>query len=179
MPTTEASAVHFTLNGRPATVRHTDGKTLLEVLRATPEAGGVHLTGTKEGCAEGECGACTVLLNDAAVMSCLVPAPAVAGCHVTTIEGLASQEESNDHPPTLHALQRAFVLAGATQCGYCTPGLLMSAACLLAETPSPDRHAIEQALAGNLCRCTGYAKIIEAVLSVSEHTRPHEADRRE
>lgn len=170
--TTEASSVHFTLNGQPATIQQATGKTLLAALRATPEMGGVHQTGVKEGCAEGECGACTVLLNGAAVMSCLVPAPAVAGCTVRTIEGLAADEGQSDQLPVLHALQRAFVTAGATQCGYCTPGLLMSAARLLAENPAPDRPAIEQALAGNLCRCTGYAKIIEAILSVGRLAEP-------
>jgi len=164
----EADAIQFTLNGHPATVHHTNGKTLLDLLRATPEAGGVHLTGTKEGCAEGECGACTVLLNGAAVMSCLVPAPALEGCSVVTIEGLTVDVHDSALPPAVNALQRAFVMAGAAQCGYCTPGLLMSATRLLAENPAPNRNAIEQALAGNLCRCTGYAKIIEAVVKASQ-----------
>ena len=168
----EADAIQFTLNGQPATVHHANGKTLLDLLRATPEAGGVHLTGTKEGCAEGECGACTVLLNGAAVMSCLVPAPALEGCSVVTIEGLTADVDNSVMSPAVNALQRAFVMAGATQCGYCTPGLLMSATRLLAENPSPNRHAIEQALAGNLCRCTGYAKIIEAVVRASHPALP-------
>lgn len=172
LPPHEADAVQFTLNGQPATVHHTNGKTLLDLLRATREAGGVHLTGTKEGCAEGECGACTVLLNGAAVMSCLVPAPAVEGCSVVTIEGLATDVDGSAMPPAVNALLRAFVMAGAAQCGYCTPGLVMSAARLLAENPAPNRNAIEQALAGNLCRCTGYAKIIEAVLTASQSALP-------
>lgn len=169
---TTASPVHFTLNGQPVSVHHATGKTLLDVLRAPAADGGVHLTGTKEGCAEGECGACTVLLNGAAVMSCLVPAPAAAGCTVTTVEGLAGRDGQTEAPHTLHAVQQAFVTAGAVQCGYCTPGLLMSATRLLAENPAPNRSAIEQALVGNLCRCTGYAKIVEAILSVSKQSQP-------
>ncbi len=168
----EAGAIQFTLNNRPAAIHNANGKTLLDLLRAAPEAGGFHLTGTKEGCAEGECGACTVLLNGAAVMSCLVPASALEGCHVVTIEGLAADEGDPTLLPAVNALQRAFVMAGATQCGYCTPGLLMSATRLLAENPTPNRSAIEQALAGNLCRCTGYAKIIEAVLKTSQQVLP-------
>ena len=105
-------------------------------------------------------------------MSCLVPAPALEGCSVVTIEGLEADVDESVMPPAVNALQRAFVMAGATQCGYCTPGLLMSAARLLAENPAPNRSAIEQGLAGNLCRCTGYAKIIEAVLMASHQALP-------
>jgi carbon-monoxide dehydrogenase medium subunit len=155
-----ASPLTFTLNGQSVTVHDAAGRTLLEVLRGPTASGGVGLTGTKEGCAEGECGACTVLLNGAAVMSCLVPAAAAAGCEVITVEGLAAY----GHAADLHTVQRAFVEAGAVQCGYCTPGLLVSAARLLAETPHPDRAAVEAALAGNLCRCTGYARIVDAVV---------------
>lgn len=154
------SPVTFILNGQSITVHDTAGRTLLDVLRSPAASGGAGLTGTKEGCAEGECGACTVLLNGAAVMSCLVPAAAAAGSEVITVEGLAAY----GHAVDLHIVQRAFVEAGAVQCGYCTPGLLVSAARLLAETPHPDRAAAEAALAGNLCRCTGYARIVDAVV---------------
>ncbi len=163
------SRISFTLNGRATTVLLTAGQTLLDALRSTQADGGAAATGTKEGCAEGECGACTVLLNGAAVMSCLVPTAAIAGCDVVTVEGLPQYsaplpEQRVETGPTLHAVQRAFVEAGAVQCGYCTPGLLVAAARLLAEQPQPDRAAVEEALAGNLCRCTGYARIVDAVV---------------
>ena len=150
-------AVEFALNGRSAVLRGVHGKTLLRALRED-----LGMTGTKEGCAEGECGACTVWLDGVAVMSCLVPVERVAGCSVTTIEGLASDEAS------LHPVQQAFVGAGAVQCGYCTPGLVMSAANLLEEVNRPDSRQIREALTGNLCRCTGYYKILEAVERAAE-----------
>jgi carbon-monoxide dehydrogenase medium subunit len=144
--------IRFTLNGQAVTLRGVTGKTLLRALRED-----VGLTGTKEGCAEGECGACTVWLDGVAVMGCLVPVERADGCEVTTVEGLASADG------TLHPVQQAFVEAGAVQCGYCTPGLIMSAARLLDEAPAPTTEQVREALTGNLCRCTGYYRIVDAV----------------
>jgi carbon-monoxide dehydrogenase small subunit len=145
----------MTLNGGELTVEVKPSTLLVEVLRDQLE-----LTGTKVACGEGECGACTVLLDGKPVNSCLVPALKAQGREVLTVEGLAPLGE-------LHPLQKAFVEHGAVQCGYCTPGMLMSAKALLDHNPSPTEDEVRLAISGNLCRCTGYAKIVEAILDAS------------
>ena len=145
------SVLHLRINGEPVDVLAPVHKTLLEVLREE-----LHLTGTKHGCELGECGACTVLVDGAPVLSCLVLPVDVEGQDILTIEGVAL-----GHTP--HPLQTAFSELGAAQCGYCTPGILLTALALLQNQPHPDRDQIKQALAGNLCRCTGYIKILQAV----------------
>ncbi len=157
---TSGSSVDAIINGQPTSAVGGVGMTLLDWLRDN-----VRLSGTKEGCAEGECGSCTVHLDGAAVMSCLVPAARAHGAVVTTVEGLADPEGA------LHAVQEAFVACGAVQCGFCTPGLLMSAAALLDEHPDPSVDQIDAGLAGNLCRCTGYYTIRAAVERAASRLR--------
>ncbi len=139
------------VNGEDREVYVPVHKTLLEVLRED-----LNLTGTKHGCELGECGTCTVLVDGEPILSCLALPVELQGREITTIEGMASG-------PELHPLQQAFAELGAAQCGYCTPGILLAAQALLERNPDPTREQIREALAGNLCRCTGYSKIIEAV----------------
>ena len=146
----------MTLNGESVTVEVEPFELLVDVLRDK-----LGLTGTKIGCNEGECGACTVIMDGQAVLSCLLPAMKAHGREVITIEGLSRDGE-------LHPLQRAFIEKGSVQCGYCTPGMIMSAKALLDENPQPSIEEIEEALAGNLCRCTGYFQIVEAVEAAIE-----------
>jgi carbon-monoxide dehydrogenase small subunit len=141
----------FTVNREPVECLAEDYKTLLEVLRED-----LQLTGTKHGCELGECGACAVLVDGQPVLSCLLLAVESEGRSIETVEGLADEGR-------LHPLQECFATLGAAQCGYCTPGILMTAKALLDREPTPSRERIREALSGNLCRCTGYAQIIEAV----------------
>ena len=148
------------INGKVYTFHSGHHKTLLDLIRDDAQ-----LTGTKNGCAEGECGACTVILDGAAVLSCLVPAPRAHGSTILTIEGLSQGDN-------LHPLQQAFIDDGAVQCGYCTPGFLMAAYALLKENPKPSQEQIQHALSGNLCRCTGYYKITQAVEHAAQKINP-------
>jgi len=145
--------MRFVLNGRSVAVDAPGSRRLLDVLRED-----LGFTGTKEGCGEGECGACSVLIDGAVVDSCLVAVGQVEGCNVVTVEGLADGGQ-------LTALQQAFIEHGAAQCGICTPGMLLAAHALLQQNSQPSDGDVRIALAGNLCRCTGYTKIIDAVLA--------------
>ena len=158
MPTSNESKIKIALsvNGEAAEVAFAPHKTLLEVLRED-----LGLTGTKHGCELGECGTCTVLLNETPVLSCLVLGLACDGKRVRTVEGMAQGGK-------LHPLQETFADLGAAQCGYCTPAFLLTAEALLAANPKPSRDEIKEALAGNLCRCTGYLKIYEAIELAAE-----------
>jgi aerobic carbon-monoxide dehydrogenase small subunit len=146
--------ISFQINGRPVSLKVDAGETALHAIRER-----LGLTGTKEGCGIGECGACTILMNGKAVNSCLLLAAQLDGADVRTVEGLADGE-------ALHPLQKAFLDKHAVQCGFCTPGFLMSAVALLNEHPRPDRKTIVNGLSGNLCRCTGYSQIFQAVEAV-------------
>ncbi len=148
--------IMFTLNGETVNVEVDAQWTLLYLLREVLE-----LTGTKEGCGYGECGACTVIIDGQAVNSCLYPVMEAEGRTITTIEGLASKDGQ------LHPLQAAFISEGAVQCGFCTPGMIMSAKALLDSKDKPTDEEIKDAIVGNLCRCTGYVKIIDAIKSVA------------
>jgi len=157
----EHKLLKFTVNGRPQELWVRASHTLSQVLRDD-----LGLLGTKVGCGEGECGACTVMVDGRTVASCLMLAVEAEGSEVMTIEGLAAEDGA------LHPVQEAFVEAGAIQCGYCTPGMVMSTVALLKKHPRPDEAQIREGLTGNLCRCTGYQKIFEAVQSASEKMRP-------
>lgn len=148
--------MRFTLNGRPVTFEGSGARRLLDVLREDLRA-----TGTKEGCGEGECGACSVIIDGEVVDSCLVAVGQVDGCKVITVEGLADGGR-------LTALQQAFIEHGAAQCGICTPGMLLAAHVLLQQSRRLSADDVREGLAGNLCRCTGYTKIIDAVLSCTK-----------
>jgi carbon-monoxide dehydrogenase small subunit len=144
--------VSFTVNGEEQTVHAYPMARLLDVLREE-----LRLTGTKEGCGEGECGACSVLIDNVLVNSCLVPVLQIEGAQIKTIEGIATGEQ-------LHAVQKAFIECGGAQCGICTPGMVIAAVNLLERNPEPNEAQIREGLAGNLCRCTGYMKIFESVV---------------
>jgi len=158
------TAYRFVVNGTAAEVDVPGMRRLLDVLRED-----LSLTGTKEGCGEGECGACTVLVDGAPVDSCLVPVCQVAGTEVRTVEGLAPAAPRGAPASTqrLDALQHSFLVTGGAQCGICTPGMLMAARAYLDGGGGPDEDAIRESIAGNLCRCTGYTKIVEAIALVA------------
>jgi len=149
--------VRFTVNGELCEIEVAGNRTLLDVIR-----GELGLTGTKEGCGSGECGACTVLLDGEPVNACLVLALQAGGKEITTIEGLSKGG-------VLHPIQEAFISRGAIQCGFCTPGMILSAKALLDRNPGPEEMEIREALTGNLCRCTGYQKIVEAIQSLAKN----------
>ncbi len=154
--TTEKTTIHCIVNNTAHSVRAYPMARLLDVLREE-----LRLTGTKEGCGEGECGACSVWLNGELVNSCLVPVAQANGASVTTIEGVANDGQ-------LHAVQQAFLTHGGAQCGICTPGMVLAAISLLERNPQPTEADIRTGLAGNLCRCTGYMKIFEAVVEACQ-----------
>ena len=152
-------SITFVLNGETCEATVTPHTTLVDFIRY--ELG---LTGTKKGCGQGECGSCTVLIDGVAVNSCLVLAAQIDGKSVTTIEGLAEGEE-------LHPLEDSFIEHAASQCGYCTPGMLLSAAALLKTNPDPNEHEVRRGISGNLCRCSGYKKITQAILDAAAQSR--------
>jgi len=149
-----ARKISLRINKKELTLKVDDHRTLLEVLRED-----LSLTGAKEGCGTGDCGACTILIDDQPILSCLTLAVDCEGKEITTIEGLAKDGQ-------LHPIQRAFVEKGAIQCGFCTPGMVMASYALLRRNPTPSEQEVKEAIAGNLCRCTGYVKIIDAIMRV-------------
>jgi carbon-monoxide dehydrogenase small subunit len=151
--------IHFKINGENVHLNVDTQRTLLDVIRND-----LGLKGTKDGCGEGQCGACTILLDGQAVNSCLILARDADGREILTIEGLASKDG-------LHPLQSSFIKEGAVQCGFCTSGAILSAKALLDKNPYPTEEEVRRAIAGNLCRCTGYAKIVKAILAVSRNDR--------
>ncbi len=155
---TDRIRITMTVNGERFSEEASPTRSLLDFLRDD-----LGLTGTKEGCGEGECGACSVILDGRLVDACLIFAAEAEGRRVDTVEGLADGEE-------LHPLQRTFAAAGASQCGYCTPGMLMAGKFLLDGNPAPTREEIAQGIAGNLCRCTGYGTIIQAVMEAAKES---------
>ncbi len=159
-------SIQLIVNGELVELEVPANRTLLEVLRNDLE-----LRGAKEGCGAGECGACTVLLDNEPVNSCLVLALQASGRRVTTIEGLGKDGE-------LHPLQEAFIQYGAIQCGFCTPGMILSAKALLDKNPNPTEREVRESLVGNFCRCTGYQKIVEAILSLSQQRHSQEESRK-
>lgn len=156
--------ISFRLNGKIVTVRCHPMERLLDVLRLQ-----LGLTGTKEGCGEGECGSCSVLMNGKLVNSCLVPVLQAVNADMVTIEGLAADGN-------LEVLQQTFIECGGAQCGICTPGMVLAAHHLLSKTPQPTAEEIREALSGNLCRCTGYTQIFEAVAEAARRERQHEGE---
>jgi len=152
--------VKFYVNGEQRELDVSPTKSLLDVLREE-----LFLTGTKRGCDSGECGACTVIMNEKAVNACLVLATELDGSMITTIEGLGRG------PDELHPLQKAFIEKGAVQCGFCTPGIIMTAKAFLDSNPQPSEEEVRDAISGNLCRCTGYSKIVNAILAGAEDVR--------
>ena len=162
--TQQKAHISFTLNGEPAEIAFAPHKTLLEVLRED-----LALTGTKHGCELGECGTCTVLVDGKSILSCLMLGLDAEGREVTTVEGMAANGK-------LHPLQDTFADLGAAQCGYCSPGFLLAAKELIEKSPKPSRDEIKEALSGNLCRCTGYIKIYEAVELAAARMRGEEME---
>jgi carbon-monoxide dehydrogenase small subunit len=154
----EKIALSFTVNGEQRTVDAWPMARLLDVLREE-----LQLTGTKEGCGEGECGACSVFIDGELVNSCLIPVAQAAGAKIITIEGVADGQR-------LHAVQQAFIEGGGAQCGICTPGMILAAISLLEGNPQPTEEDIRNGLAGNLCRCTGYMKIFDSVVKAVQHS---------
>jgi carbon-monoxide dehydrogenase small subunit len=159
--------IELTINGKKRKVETTTSTRLLDLIRDD-----LHLTGTKEGCGKGECGACTVIMNGELITSCLVLAPQADGAVITTIEGIGS----GDH---LDIIQETFIETGAVQCGFCTPGIIVAAKKLLEENSHPDEEEIKRGISGNLCRCTGYQKIFDAVRLAAERMSNRDSGRGE